>query len=90
MKCHGVGWWYLFKVDTGAEVTALSEKTYCTFVNALAQLQKSPHTLRDANHTPLDVVGESQMTFHYNDKCTVQRSICSPGFTTQLIRSTSH
>jgi len=35
----------LFKVDIRAEVTALSEKTYRTFISTLAQLQESPHAL---------------------------------------------
>ena len=41
----------LFKVDTGAEVTALSEDTFRTFSNPAPQLQKSPHTLSGANRS---------------------------------------
>ena len=63
----------IFKVDTGAEVTALKEETFCAFTNQLPQLQKSLHTLRGANHSPLDVVGKSQMTLTYNDKVSIQR-----------------
>jgi len=62
-----------FKVDTGAEVTALSEETFRTFTNQVRQLQKSPHILRGANRSPLDVVGEGQMTLTYNDKSSIQR-----------------
>ena len=63
----------LFKVDTGAEVTELSEDTFRTFSNPAPQLKKSLHTLRGANRSPLDVVGESQMTLSYNTKFSTQR-----------------
>ena len=62
----------LFKVDTGAEVTALSEETFCTLTNPVPQLHKSPHTLRGANRSPLDIVGERQMTLCYNEKSSIQ------------------
>ena len=59
-------------MNTGAEVT-LSEDTFRTFSNPAPQLQKSPHTLRGANRSPLDVVGESQMTLSYKTKSSTQR-----------------
>ena len=62
-----------FKVDTGAEVTALSEKSFHTFVNPVPELKKSPHMLRGANRSPLDIVCECQMTLHYNAKSSTQR-----------------
>ena len=37
----------LFKVDTEAEVTALSEETFCTLSNPVPQLHKSPHTYKE-------------------------------------------
>ena len=47
----------VFKVDTGAEVTALSEKTYNLLHESVPQLQKSTHKFCGANYAPLDVLG---------------------------------
>jgi len=60
----------LFKVDTGAEVTVLSENL---FHDSVPKFQKSTHTLRGANRTPLDVLGEAQMKLLYNAKSSTQQ-----------------
>ena len=62
----------VFKVDTGAEVTALSEKTYNLLHESVPQLQKSTHKLRGANRAPLDVLGVAKMKLIYNSKLTTQ------------------
>ena len=59
----------IFKVD---KVTALTEETFRYFSNPVPRLHKSPHTLRGANRSPLDVVGKSQMTLSYKDKSSNQ------------------
>ena len=62
----------VFKVDTGAEVTALSEKTYDLLHESVPQLQKSTHKLCRANRVPLDVLGVTKMKLIYNSKSTTQ------------------
>ena len=42
----------MFKVDTGAEVTALSEKIYNLLHDSVPKLQKSTHKLCEANREP--------------------------------------
>ena len=48
-----------FKVDTGAEVTALPDATILLLKNPELQLKKSNQTLCGPNCSPLDVLGES-------------------------------
>jgi len=62
----------VFKVDTGAEATALSEKTYNLLHESVPQLQKSTHKLCGANRAPLDVLGVTKMKLIYNSKPTTQ------------------
>ena len=47
-----------FKVDTGAEVTALSDTTFHSLKNPELKLKKSNQTLCGPNHSPFDVLGE--------------------------------
>ena len=58
----------IFKVDTGAEVTALLERTFQSFTNPVPKLQKSTQTLRGPNHSPLEVISKVTMTLTYNGK----------------------
>ena len=62
-----------FKVDTGAEVTALSHTTFNSIQKSLPQLKRSNQTLRGANRSPLDVVGETTLTLTYKGKSDAQR-----------------
>ena len=57
-----------FKVDTGAEVTALSEVTFQSFANPVAKLQKSTQILRGPNRLTLEVMGEATMKLTYKEK----------------------
>ena len=54
-----------FKVDTGAEVTALSEIAFQSFTNPVPKLQKSTQILCGPNRTPLEVIGEVTMKLTY-------------------------
>ena len=58
----------IFKVDTGAEVTALSERTFRSFTNPVPKLQKPTQKLRGPNRSPLEVIGEVTMTLTYKGK----------------------
>ena len=58
----------IFKVDTGAEVTALSERTFQLFTKPVPKLQKPTQTLCGPNHSPLEVIGEVTMTLTYKGK----------------------
>ena len=58
----------LFKVDTAAEVTALSEKTCNLLHDSVPKLQKSTQKLCGSNRAPLDVLGVAQMYLSYNSK----------------------
>ena len=51
-----------FKVDTGAEVTALSEIAFQLFTNPVPKLQKSTQILCGPNRTPLDTKGNPVIT----------------------------
>ena len=55
----------IFKVDTGAEVTALSERTFQLFTNPVTKLQKPTQTLRGPHRSPLEVIGEVTMILTY-------------------------
>ena len=62
-----------FKVDTGAEITALSDTTYNSIQKSVPQLKKSNQTLRGPNRSPLDVVGETTLKLTYKGKSSPQR-----------------
>ena len=62
-----------FKVDTGAEVTALSDTTFNSIQNSVPQLKKSNQMLRGPNCVPLEVVDETSLKLTYKGKSSVQR-----------------
>ena len=58
-----------FKVDTGAEVTVISEDASRAL--GLDTLQPSTKTLHGLDHSPLEVVGQATVSLTYRDKqCT--------------------
>ena len=62
-----------FKVDTGAEVTAISDTTFHLIKKLVPQLKKSNQTLQGPNHSPLDVVGETTLKLICEGKLSLQR-----------------
>ena len=62
-----------FKVDTGAEVTALSHTTFKSIQKSVPQLKRSNQTLRGPNRSPLDVAGETTLKLTYRGKSCAQR-----------------
>ena len=62
-----------FKVDTGAEVTALSDVTFQSFTNPVPKLQQSSQRLCGPNHSPLKVIGEATMKLTYKVKSCTHR-----------------
>ena len=62
-----------FKMDTGAEVTALSDTTFHSLKNPELQLKKLNQTLCGPNRSPLDVLGEVTLKLTYKDKSSQER-----------------
>ena len=56
----------VFKLDTGAEATAVSIKTFRTL--SKVKLQKSAKGLRGPNNQPLKVIGQVTVQLTYNGK----------------------
>jgi len=55
-------------------VTALSKKSFHTFnCQPSIPTQEITTHARGANRSPLDIIGECQMTLHYNAKSSTQR-----------------
>lgn len=66
-----------FKVDTGAEVTALSDVTFQSFTNPVPKLQQSSQTLCGPNRSPLKVIGEATIKLTYKGRsCTHTFATC--------------
>ena len=57
-----------FKVDTGAEVTVISEAMWKT-LNLSEPLQKPSLSLCGPDHTPLEVLGEVLVSLTYKGRC---------------------
>ena len=55
-----------FKLDTGAEVTAITEQSYQSIGSPC--LQKPQKQLRGPNNRPLDVIGTITTTMSYMNK----------------------
>ena len=54
-----------FKLDTGAEITVVSEEFYRTFTEA--NLNKTTRILFDLGRNPLDVTGELKLHCHMDN-----------------------
>jgi predicted aspartyl protease len=53
----------MFKVDTGAEVTAISEQTWASLRDT-PTLQKATKSLCGPDHMPLHLIGEATIELH--------------------------
>ena len=62
-----------FKVDTGAEVTTMSETTFYSLKKSAPQLKKSNQTLCGPNCSTLDVLGETTFKLIYKGKSSFER-----------------
>ena len=62
-----------FKVDSGAEVTAMLETTFYSLKKSAPQLKKSNQTLRVPNRSTLDVLGETTFKLTYKGKLSYER-----------------
>ena len=60
----------VFKLDTGAEATAVSMETFKTLTNI--QLQQSAKVLCGPNNQPLKVIGQATVQFTYNGRSCKQ------------------
>ena len=56
-----------FKLDTGANVTAISEATFSSLPDT--KLKESTKTLYGPAHTALTVIGQFTGNFKYNSAC---------------------
>ena len=74
-----------FKVDTGAEVTAMSDATFNSIQNSVLHLKKSTQTLRGPNCSPLNVVGETTLNLTYKGKSSAQRVFVIHNLQTNLL-----
>ena len=62
-----------FKVDTSAEVTALSDTTFHSLKNPELQLTKSNQTHCGSNHSPHDMLGKATFKLTSKDKLSRKR-----------------
>ena len=63
----------LFKVDTGAEVTAMSNSAWESKRDSTGNLAKSKQQLHGPDHQPLTVLGTVNLTMMFNGRSTIQR-----------------
>ena len=73
----------VFKLDTGAEVTAISEEAFRSLGNV--SLQKPSKVLYGPGEKPLDVIGESSLTLHTEQKSVHQRIFVIRGLKSNLL-----
>ena len=74
----------LFKVDTGAEVSAISEETFQS-LPTVPQLQKSTRILYGPEHVRLNVVGEFTAELRYREGVSKQKLYVVRGLTRNLL-----
>ena len=63
----------LFKVDTDAEVTAMSSSAWESIRDSTGNLAKSKQQLHGPDHQPLTVLGIINLTMMFNVRSTTQR-----------------
>jgi len=63
----------LFKVDTGAEVTVISDSAWESLQNVAGKLTQSKQRLCGPDHQPLKVLGTVNLTLSLNGKSGTQR-----------------
>jgi len=72
----------LFKLDTGAEVTAVSDNFFRT---CTAQLQKPSQLLYGPGRYPIQVMGQFTVTLQYKDRSSQQTIFVIKGLKTNLL-----
>ena len=72
-----------FKLDTGIDVTAISEEVHKRLNGAA--LSKSSTVLFGPNRTPLEVLGQFRQVLTYNNKMLQQRIYVIKGLKTNLL-----
>ena len=72
----------VFKLDIGAEVTAISEELFLTLGKSL---QKPSKLLYGSSHHSLDVMGQFEEVLHYKDRSSRQTIYAVRGLTTNLL-----
>ena len=72
-----------FKLDTGAEVTAISDNTYRSLEEE--KLVKPTKTLYGPGHNPLEVLGQLTKTLSYKQRSSKQRVFVVRGLKSNLL-----
>ena len=73
-----------FKVDTGAEVTALSDTTW-TSLGIATPLKNAELSLFGPNQTPLNLLGKTSLTMSYKGKTSTQDVFIVKGLKNNLL-----
>ena len=73
-----------FKLDTGAEVTAVSQETYQMFPNA-PPLRTPQRTLCGPSRKPLQVLGECQVVLTHGERSSTQQLFVMKGLRSNLL-----
>ena len=73
-----------FKIDTGAEVTAISESTWKSLRNP-PTLTKTTKHLCGPDRKPLQMVGEADINLKSKQKCSIQRVFVVKGLSNNLL-----
>ena len=73
-----------FKIDTGAEVTAISEFAWKSLQNP-PTLTKTTKHLCGPDRKPLRIIGEAKVNLRAKQKCSVQRVFVVKGLSNNLL-----
>ena len=73
-----------FKIDTGAEVTAISESTWKSLQNP-PTLTRATKNLCGPDRKPLQIVGEADVNLRSKQKCSIQRVFVVKGLSNNLL-----
>ena len=74
----------LFKIDTGAEVSAVTEQTFKSTAPS-TQLRKPSKVLHGPNRQPLNTLGSATVSLAHKDKSTTQEVFVIPQLTHNLL-----
>ena len=74
----------LFKIDTGAEVSAVNEQTFNSMAPS-TPLNKPSKALHGPNRQPLDTLGSVTVSLAHKDKSTTQEVFVIPKLTHNLL-----
>ena len=74
----------MFKIDTGAEVSAVTEQTFNSTAPS-TQLRKPSKVLHGPNRQPLNTLGSATVSLAHKDKSTTQEVFVIPQLTYNLL-----